>query len=78
MADVAAFTLDVALPRDAKAVHEGQDGDLIIEGFASDFNVDREDEMFEAGAFSKGVRESSTAPPHSSTTITTISSSARS
>lgn len=48
------FFLDVALP-EGKAVEA--DDDLIIEGYASDFDPDREDEAFEPGCFAKGVSD---------------------
>lgn len=50
----AEFLLDVTLPG-AKALDEDQEGDLIIEGYASDFGRDRQDEAFEPGAFAKGI-----------------------
>jgi HK97 family phage prohead protease len=48
------FTLDALADIGAKAV-EDDSGDLIIEGLASDVGLDREDEAFEPGAFSKGI-----------------------
>lgn len=36
-------------------VHEQPDGSLIIEGLASDWGVDDQDELFEPGAFTKGI-----------------------
>ena len=64
MPEIAEFTLDATLPHDAKSVIQREDGDLIIEGYASDFGIDRQDEAFEPGAFSKGIEAflSGTAP----------------
>lgn len=36
--------------------HEDADGDLILEGYASDFNTDRDGEAFEPGAFDRGLK----------------------
>lgn len=45
------FTLD------KKAVIDAQDdGSLTIEGYASDFGLDRQDEAFEPGAFEDGIK----------------------
>lgn len=52
MLETAPFTLDLGL--DSKAV-EDDDGDIYFEGWASDFEVDRQDEAFEPGAFRKSV-----------------------
>ena len=41
---------------DTKAVIREEDGDLFIEGFASDFDEDRDGEAFEPGAFDAGVK----------------------
>lgn len=47
----AGFTLD------SKALVEQQDdGTVIIEGYASDFDIDRQDEAFEPGAFDEGLK----------------------
>jgi HK97 family phage prohead protease len=48
------FTLDALLP-DRKAVAD--DGSIIIEGYASDIGLDRQDEMFEDGAFTKAIEK---------------------
>jgi HK97 family phage prohead protease len=41
---------------DAKAqVSENPDGSIVIEGMASDWGVDDQDELFEPGAFQKGI-----------------------
>lgn len=54
MKDQADFQLDFSL--DGKAeVHE-QDGDLIIEGYAANWLMDRQDEAFEPGAFEHGLK----------------------
>lgn len=43
---------------DSKAVQVvDSDGPLIIEGYASDFDFDREDEAFEPGAFQKALKD---------------------
>ena len=41
---------------DTKAVIREEGGDLFIEGFASDFDEDRDGEAFEPGAFDAGVK----------------------
>lgn len=53
MQDTAKFQFDVVL--DAKAVAAG-DGKLRIEGYAAGFDVDRQDEAFIPGAFTKGLQ----------------------
>lgn len=54
--DSAAFQADHLL--DAKAsLTTTESGDLIIEGLAADWGIDDQDEMFEPGAFEKGVSE---------------------
>ena len=51
----APFQLDLTL--DAKAsVSEDDDGSVWVEGYASDFGLDRQDEAFEPGAFEKGMK----------------------
>jgi HK97 family phage prohead protease len=40
----------------AVEVHEDDSGDLIIEGYASDFLTDRDAEAFEPGAFERGLK----------------------
>lgn len=63
---VAEFQYDFAL--DAKAMDEqivttNDDGSLYIEGYASDFDVDRQDEAFEPGAFERGLDKYLTTNP---------------
>lgn len=49
-------TFDTEAYLDAKSqVTETADGDVIIEGMASDWGVDDQDELFEQGAFKKGI-----------------------
>lgn len=52
----AEFQYDFAL--DAKALEHTVDenGDLWIEGYASDFGIDRQEEAFEPGAFERGLK----------------------
>jgi HK97 family phage prohead protease len=53
--EVGAF--DFAFTLDKKAqVKENEDGSFFIEGLASDFDVDRQDEAFEPGAFEQGMK----------------------
>jgi HK97 family phage prohead protease len=54
-AEVAEFELGVVLDQKAQ-VSETQDGDLLVEGYAADFGVDRQDEIFEPGAFNEGLK----------------------
>jgi HK97 family phage prohead protease len=49
----APFQLDFLL--DGKAVIEETEDGIWIEGYASDFGLDRQDEAFESGAFEKGM-----------------------
>lgn len=49
------FDLGVSLPVE-KAVSTDTDGDLIIEGIAADYSVDRQDEAFLPGAFDDAVK----------------------
>lgn len=51
----ARFTFDAILDLKS-AVQETEDGDLIIEGFVSDYDPDRDDEMFEPGALDDGLK----------------------
>lgn len=53
MLDSAPFVLDLSL--DTKAASDGDD--LYIEGWASDFEIDRQDEAFEPGAFEKSIQK---------------------
>lgn len=53
MKDHATFQLGIAI--DQKAIAE-DNGDLIIEGYASDFDTDRHQEAFEPGAFEAGLK----------------------
>lgn len=52
----APFSYDFAL--DAKALDHtiDENGDLWIEGYASDFGLDRQEEAFEPGAFQRGLK----------------------
>lgn len=52
MKETAPFTLDLGL--DSKGITD-DDGDIYFEGWASDFDIDRQDEAFEPGAFRKSV-----------------------
>jgi HK97 family phage prohead protease len=52
----APFHLDFVL-EGQKAIIEGDDGETYIQGYASDFGLDRQNEAFEPGAFEKGMRE---------------------
>lgn len=52
----APFHLDFVLDRKA-AINDGEDGEVYVQGFASDFGLDRQDEAFEEGAFQKGMEE---------------------
>lgn len=54
MRDTAPFVLDAGLPT-AKALPA--DGDLVIEGYAADFEVDRQGEAFEPGAFDEACQK---------------------
>lgn len=54
------FQLSMWMPA-GKAV-EADDGDIIIEGYAADFNRDREDEFFVKGAFEQAVEAAKGAP----------------
>lgn len=40
----------------AVEVHEDDSGDLILEGYAADFQTDRDKEAFEPGAFEQGLK----------------------
>jgi HK97 family phage prohead protease len=51
----APFQLDFVLDQKA-AITEADDGSIFIEGFASDFGLDRQNEAFEDGAFDKGMK----------------------
>lgn len=48
------FNLGVTLPLE-KGLTEGQDGDLIIEGLAADYSIDRQGEAFVPGCFEKAI-----------------------
>lgn len=54
MEEHANFQADTAL--DIKSISE-EDGDLVIEGYASDFGMDRQGEAFEDGAFESATAE---------------------
>lgn len=53
---IAEFHYDFILDQKAVEVTEDEHGDLYIEGYASDFGVDRQDEAFEPGAFERGLK----------------------
>lgn len=53
---IAEFRYDFFLDSKAQTVTETEDGDLIIEGYASDYGVDRQEEAFEPGAFEEGLK----------------------
>lgn len=55
---VAEFQLDFLLDQKAAStvITEDENGDLYIEGYAADFEVDRQDEAFEPGAFAAGLK----------------------
>lgn len=55
MKERADFQLDLVLDKKA-VVTEDENGDLIIEGLASDFEPDRAEEAFEPGAFEEGLK----------------------
>lgn len=48
------FNLGVTLPLE-KGLTEGEDGDLIIEGIAADYSIDRQGEAFVPGCFEKAI-----------------------
>lgn len=50
----AEFNLGVTLPLE-KALTETEDGDLLIEGIAADYSVDRQGEAFVPGCFEKAI-----------------------
>lgn len=52
----AEFSYDFAMDEKAVKRFEDENGDLIIEGYASDFGLDRQDEAFEPGAFQRGLK----------------------
>lgn len=52
------FTFDVELKAvGADVVHKLENGDLLIEGWGATLDVDREDEAFTDGAFTKGLKK---------------------
>lgn len=51
----AEFQLDIVLDTKA-AIHEQDDGTTIIEGLASDFQLDRQDEAFEPGVWEESEK----------------------
>lgn len=55
MKETADFTLDVVLGGKA-LIQETADGDLIVEGYATDYDADRQDEYFEPGAINAGLK----------------------
>lgn len=52
--DQANFNLGVTLPLE-KALSTNEDGDLLIEGIAADYSVDRQGEAFMPGCFEKAI-----------------------
>lgn len=52
----AKFQYDFALDGKALSADVDENGDLWIEGYASDFGVDRQEEAFEPGAFERGLK----------------------
>lgn len=52
----AKFSYDFVLGGKAVEMQEDEHGDLWIEGYASDFGVDRQNEAFEPGAFERGLK----------------------
>lgn len=57
MSDQAQFELGVTLPVAKARDAEREDGDLIIEGIAADYDVDRENEAFLPGAFDSAIEK---------------------
>lgn len=55
MIEVADFEFGFTFDKKAITVAD-EDGDITIEGYASDFEVDRQDEAFEPGAFDDGLK----------------------
>lgn len=53
---VAQFQYDFFLDQKAHSVTEDENGDLFIEGYASDYGLDRQEEAFEPGAFEEGLK----------------------
>lgn len=53
---VADFEFSFTLDQKAVEVHEEEDGAVFIEGYASDFGLDRQEEAFEPGAFEEGLK----------------------
>ncbi len=49
------FTFDLDVKATDSSVMELQDGDLLIEGWGANYDIDREDEAFEEGAFRKAI-----------------------
>jgi HK97 family phage prohead protease len=52
----AEFNMDFLLDQKAVDLTEDENGDLYISGYASDFEVDRQDEAFEPGCFERGLK----------------------
>lgn len=56
LVQVADFDFGFVLNDEGKAITEAEDGSIYIEGYASDFGEDRQDEAFEPGAFDAGIK----------------------
>ncbi len=54
--ELADFQYDFALDGKALSTEVDDDGDLWIEGYASDWGIDRQEEAFEPGAFERGLK----------------------
>lgn len=52
---VQAADFEFGFALEGKAVTEDENGSLVIEGYASDFDFDRQDEAFETGAFNSAL-----------------------
>lgn len=52
----ARFQFDTVLDTKSTTITEDANGDLIIEGFASDYGQDRDEEAFEPGALDDGLK----------------------
>jgi HK97 family phage prohead protease len=52
----AEFRYDFFLDQKAYEVTEDENGDIWVEGYASDWGVDRQEEAFEPGAFERGLK----------------------
>lgn len=52
----APFQLDFLLDSKAVVDTDTEDGSVYVQGYASDFGLDRQDEIFEPGAFEEGMK----------------------